>query len=427
MAEKGKEYTNIEIKQQQPPTCSSDFTDEESIPLFKSGLRKGDTTWIISLFVVIHFFVFAATMFVNDCSKYSHGDCALKPLGRFSFQPLYENPLLGPSASTLDDMGAFQRSYLTQYHLSWRLLTCLWLHAGAIHLIVNLCCVVFIGIQLEQEFGSLRIGVIYICSGILGVLVAALFVENSPVIGSSGALFGLIGAMLSALIRDWGAYTNKLAALIALFSIAAINIFLGLLPYVDNFSNIGGLISGFLLGFVLLYDPRLGQVTHKKEGLFEYGSNVSIGFKQKMDMPVLRIVSLVLFTLILGVGVVALIWGTDANKYCSWCHYTNCIPTKLWSCNDKAILCKVINNSAFETNFEMNVAVKQYYESQNVKISDIKIGWDYVFHSTYFGNEKQRTDDFDVHRQWQVQNFPIRQDGPIKDRGLVQSDMFLKV
>ncbi|KAK6938482.1 Peptidase S54, rhomboid domain [Dillenia turbinata] len=349
MAEKGKEYTNIEIKRQQPPTRSLDFTAEEGIPLFKSGSRKGDATWVISLFVVIHLFVFAATMFVNDCSKYSHGDCALKPLGRLSFQPLSENPLLGPSASTLDDMGALRRSYLIQYHLSWRLLTCLWLHAGAIHLIINLCCVVIVGIQLEQEFGSLTIGVIYICSGVLGILVAALFVENSPVIGSSGALFGLIGAMLSALIRNWGAYTNKLAALVVLSSVAAINTFLGLLPYVDNFSNIGGLISGFLLGFVLLYDPRLGQVTKTKGGLFEYGSNVSVGFKQKMDMPVLRIVFLVLFALILGAGVVALIWGTDANKYCSWCHYINCIPTKLWSCNDKAILCKVISRSSLKT------------------------------------------------------------------------------
>lgn len=53
----------------------------------------------------------------------------------------------------LDEMGALRRTFLTQYHQTWRLFTSPCLHAGAIHLIINLCCVIFIGIHLEQEFG----------------------------------------------------------------------------------------------------------------------------------------------------------------------------------------------------------------------------------------------------------------------------------
>ena len=68
--------------------------------MIKSGTRKREDSWVISLFVVLHIVAFAATMFVNDCWQNSHRDCAIKVLGRLSFQPLWENPLLGPSSST---------------------------------------------------------------------------------------------------------------------------------------------------------------------------------------------------------------------------------------------------------------------------------------------------------------------------------------
>ena len=73
---------------------------DKRIPLMKSrgGRRRGDT-WVISVFVIFQIGVFIATMLVNDCWTNSHGDCVLKGLGRFSFQPLTENPHLGPSQS----------------------------------------------------------------------------------------------------------------------------------------------------------------------------------------------------------------------------------------------------------------------------------------------------------------------------------------
>lgn len=61
--------------------------------------QRRDNAWIISLFIFLHSIAFTATMFVNYCWHNSHRDCALQSLRRFSFQPLRENPLLGPSAS----------------------------------------------------------------------------------------------------------------------------------------------------------------------------------------------------------------------------------------------------------------------------------------------------------------------------------------
>ena len=55
--------------------------------------------WLVPVFVVVNSVLFSITMYVNDCPKNS-ASCIGTFLGRFSFQPLKENPLLGPSPST---------------------------------------------------------------------------------------------------------------------------------------------------------------------------------------------------------------------------------------------------------------------------------------------------------------------------------------
>ncbi|KAF3972922.1 hypothetical protein CMV_003601 [Castanea mollissima] len=354
-----KFQTHIEIKAPPPPppppppftfdsadTTTFQLQDQIKFSFFgsRSQRRRSGDTWIISVFVILHVVAFFATMFVNDCWNNSHQDCAFKLLGRLSFQPLSENPLLGPSASTLGKMGALQHSFLTEYHQTWRLFTFPCLHAGAIHLVINLCSVVLIGVFLEKEFGQLRIGLVYILSAFVGTLVAALFVRNIPAVGASGALYGLLGAMLSVLIRNWKIYSNKFSAVASIFFVTMINFVLGLLPYVDNFSNIGGFISGFLLGFVLLFSPQLRLVAQNKGDLFEYGvkDSIKLKLKQKLDRPVLRSISLLLFGLILAGCIVAVLQGVNISPYCKWCQYVDCVPFKWWSCIDKATSCETM-------------------------------------------------------------------------------------
>ncbi|GKU87726.1 hypothetical protein SLEP1_g2076 [Rubroshorea leprosula] len=96
---------NIEITPQKPQLSFDNPPPPPPPPhefsFFSSrSRRRGSDTWIISVFVILHILAFITAMFVNDCSANSHGDCALQLLGRISFQPLSENPLLGPSAST---------------------------------------------------------------------------------------------------------------------------------------------------------------------------------------------------------------------------------------------------------------------------------------------------------------------------------------
>jgi len=128
-------------------------------------------------------------------------------------------------------------------------------------------------------------------SGFGGSLLSSLFNRAGISVGASGALFGLLGAMLSELLTNWTIYANKVAksslvkqaalsmndvsimslvflhlqfaALLTLIFIIAINLAVGILPHVDNFAHLGGFTSGFLLGFVFLIRPQYGYFNQR--------------------------------------------------------------------------------------------------------------------------------------------------------------------
>lgn len=53
----------------------------------------------------------------------------------------------------LEKMGALEVDKVVHKHQAWRLISCIWLHAGVIHVLANMLSLLFIGIRLEQEFG----------------------------------------------------------------------------------------------------------------------------------------------------------------------------------------------------------------------------------------------------------------------------------
>nr|CAD1830206.1 unnamed protein product [Ananas comosus var. bracteatus] len=286
--------------------------------------------WLVPAIVVASVGVFVAEMVLNNCPAHytPYGPCVARFLRRLSFQPLRENPLLGPSSSTLERMGALEWSKVVRQHQGWRLITCIWLHAGLIHLLVNMLSLIFIGVRLEQQFGFVRIGLTYLLSGFGGSVLSALLLRNSISVGASGALFGLLGSMLSELIRNWTIYSNKAAALLTLLFIIAINLAIGILPHVDNFAHIGGFLTGFLLGFVLFPRPRFGWNERHDLPLSR-----QMRSKYKPYQFVLWVVALVLLLAGFTIGLVMLFKEKNLNDHCHWCHYLNCVPTSRWSCD----------------------------------------------------------------------------------------------
>lgn len=290
------------------------------------------TSWLVPMFVVANVAVFVVAMYINNCPKENsraQGKCVAGFLGRFSFQPLKENPLFGPSSKTLEKLGALEWKKVVSKHQGWRLVTCIWLHAGIIHLLVNMLSLVLIGIRLEQQFGFVRIGVIYLLSGFGGSVLSSLFIQNSISVGASGALFGLLGAMLSELITNWSMYTNRAAALLTLLVIVAVNLTVGILPRVNNFAHIGGFVTGFFLGFILMPRPQFGWIEGRN-----LPADVRVKSKYKAYQYVCWLVSLVLLIAGFTVGLVMLYKGKNGSEHCHWCHYLSCVPTSSWKCDE---------------------------------------------------------------------------------------------
>ncbi|CAH8282276.1 unnamed protein product [Eruca vesicaria subsp. sativa] len=199
-------------------------------------------------------------------------------------------------------------------------------------------------LQSSSSFDSwtVRIGLLYMISGFGGSLLSSLFNGDGISVGASGALFGLLGAMLSELLTNWTIYANKFAALLKLVFIIAINLAVGILPHVDNnFAHLGGFFSGFLLGFVFLIRPQYGYFNHRNNPR-GYAAAPCAKSKHKPYQYVLWITSLLFLVAGYTVGLVLLLRGTDLNKHCSWCHYLTCMPTSLWNCNSQNVYCQLI-------------------------------------------------------------------------------------
>ncbi|PKU70615.1 RHOMBOID-like protein 2 [Dendrobium catenatum] len=321
--------TNGKVHGAQAAAAAADpspFYDESD-----SSVGREWTAWIVHVFVVANVLIFLVVMFINNCPGHynPYGSCVAKFLHRISFQPLRQNPILGPSSSTLEKLGALVWDKVVNQHEGWRLITCIWLHAGVIHLLANMLSLVFIGIRLEKQFGFVRISIIYLLSRFGGSILSSLFIRNSISVGASGALFGLLGAILSELITNWTIYSNKAASLLTLLLIIAINLAIGILPHVDNFAHIGGFVTGFLLGFVLLLRPQFGWVERHN-----LPAESLVKSKHKAYQYVLCVIALLLLISGFTVSLVMLFRGVNGNDHCKWCHYISCVPTSKWSCGN---------------------------------------------------------------------------------------------
>ena len=133
----------------------------------------------------------------------------------------------------------------------WRLVTPIFLHAGLLHIAVNMYSLYALGPAVERFFGRTRFLVVYLLSGISGVLLSLVLSPN-PSVGASGAIFGLLGA-LAAFLYLHRATFGQLGAmqLRQLVIVALINLALGLTPGIDNWGHVGGLTAGVALSLFL--------------------------------------------------------------------------------------------------------------------------------------------------------------------------------
>ncbi|MEM7482215.1 MAG: rhomboid family intramembrane serine protease [Acidobacteriota bacterium] len=143
----------------------------------------------------------------------------------------------------------------------WRLFTSMFLHGGILHLAVNAWALYQLGALVEIWMGKGRLALVYLATGLAGSLASVLWnlfgqAEPRPSVGASGAIFGLLGTLIAFLVRRRDRLRPEAKSLLLNLSFwAAINIFFGLnVDVIDNAAHMGGMITGFAIGWFL--QPR---------------------------------------------------------------------------------------------------------------------------------------------------------------------------
>ena len=171
----------------------------------------------------------------------------------------------GNDSPVLLNFGAKINALILQQTEWFRFVTPIFLHIGILHLAINSYTLWNVGPTIEKLFGAARFFVLYLATGIAGVIgsvVSDLYFKGNGIgAGASGALFGLVGVSLAVSYR----YRRQLpegfrkALGPGMIQVVAINLLYGFINnsssgrghLIDNSAHIFGLVSGGLLGLAV--------------------------------------------------------------------------------------------------------------------------------------------------------------------------------
>lgn len=155
---------------------------------------------------------------------------------------------------TLIQMGAKINILINRGEI-YRLITSTFLHGGIMHILFNMSALNIIGKEVEYIYGSKKYILIYILSALSGSLFSYLFNPNSVSVGASGAIFGLLGAMLVFGLKE----KNKIGKQYVknILETLAINVIIGItISNIDNYAHLGGLIMGAISALILFKSKK---------------------------------------------------------------------------------------------------------------------------------------------------------------------------
>jgi membrane associated rhomboid family serine protease len=152
------------------------------------------------------------------------------------------------NVSNLLRFGAMHPTRIIQHGEYYRLITSFFLHAGVLHFISNSLGLYIFGVRIEKYMGPIKFIVIYMVSGLVSSMFSLAFTRGISV-GSSGAVYGLMGAVC---IRSYILNKNMDGLsyyTVLIFILIGIGVGMGA-SSVDNFGHIGGLLAGLTLGYI---------------------------------------------------------------------------------------------------------------------------------------------------------------------------------
>lgn len=153
----------------------------------------------------------------------------------------------------------------------WRLITAAFLHGNLVHLGLNMLALYWLGSMVELFLGPVRYLALYVVSGLAGSAGALLMTPTAPTVGASGAIFGIMGALLVIEYRQTGQLAGQALSLIAINLLFTVSI-----PGISIGGHLGGLAGG-LLATVALTRLAGGHTGYGRVGLVGVGGAALVG------------------------------------------------------------------------------------------------------------------------------------------------------
>ena len=158
--------------------------------------------------------------------------------------------------------GAMYGPAITEDHEYWRLVTAAFLHFGISHIANNMFLLLLMGDRLERALGHVKYLILYL-AGAVGANLFSMILDlrldpetfyRTVSAGASGAVFGVIGGLLWAVVRNRGRLEDLSARQMMIF--AGLSFYYGLTAAgVDSKAHFGGLVTGFVM-CMFLYRPK---------------------------------------------------------------------------------------------------------------------------------------------------------------------------
>ncbi len=172
--------------------------------------------------------------------------------------------ILNPPTQLLVHWGAQYWPFVLNGGEWWRCLTYAYTHGGIIHLGFNMLVLYQVGPLLESEVNWTRLMCVYTFSAIIATVAGLFWHPNTPVVGASGAIFGLIGFSISFYHRVGGSLGIQRRNF--MFQWAVMAFVFGFVIGADNAAHLGGAIAGAVMGWFMPITIRQQRQT---EGLFK--------------------------------------------------------------------------------------------------------------------------------------------------------------
>ena len=203
------------------PVCAGKAT-----PLQRAGFTMPHAPLVTYSLIMVNVAIFALTNQVGGGGgAFGFGSADLNSLGQ-------RLVLFGPAVAHGQD---------------YRLLTAAFIHYGVLHIAVNMYALFILGTAFERYAGHLRFAVVYFTAALAGSFGALILTPHSATAGASGAIFGIMGALLVfERQRGIALMQSPIVGWIVINLIITVSI-----PGISIGGHVGGLIGGGLAGFAL--------------------------------------------------------------------------------------------------------------------------------------------------------------------------------